>query len=72
MQIPRCRATVSEDTASGHWSDLGRPRQIRESQDCRASLDRTGEGARPYMVRDSPLLASQETGANYNTNPFRE
>ena len=25
VQLPRCRATVSEDIASGHWSDLGRP-----------------------------------------------
>jgi len=25
VKFPRCRATVSEDIAAGHWSDLGRP-----------------------------------------------
>ena len=25
MKIPRCRATVSEDIAAGHWGNLGRP-----------------------------------------------
>ena len=30
MKIPRCRATVSEDIAAGHWGNLGRP-------DCRKS-----------------------------------
>ena len=25
MRIPRCRATVSEEIAAGHWGNLGRP-----------------------------------------------
>ena len=65
MQIPRCRATVSEDTAAGHWSDLGRPGQTWSSRTSIAGL------AVLHGLRNS-LLASQETGANYNTNPFRE
>ncbi len=65
MKIPRCRATVSEDTAAGHWSDLGRPGERWSS---RMS---TAEPAVLHGLRNS-LLASQETGANYNTNPFRE
>jgi len=60
VKIPRCRATVSEDRASGHWSDPGSPEA--KGWTCGA----TGVLAR----RAQALLASQETGANLKHQPL--
>jgi hypothetical protein len=70
VEIPRCRATVSEDTASGHWSDLGRPGQERNS--------RVGEQCSPGQQRmavppcGTPYSRARRPARTSNTNPFRE
>jgi hypothetical protein len=59
VQIPRCRATVSEDMATGHWIQFREgPRQKLESV-----TSRRGEAPSTLWPTYS-LLVSQETGAN--------
>jgi hypothetical protein len=61
VQIPRCRATVSEEIAPGHWSFFsGKARG--KNWDC--------VGRAPSPANLSPLLASQETGANCQHQPL--
>ena len=38
MKIPRCRATVSEEIAAGHWGSPGRPVVFIGRQESRAAL----------------------------------
>jgi hypothetical protein len=62
VQIPRCRATVSEDIVPGHWSStLGRPGARI------LGMGLAGDGAPPDTIL---LLASQETGANCQHQPL--
>src|SRR5947199_8074645 len=64
VQIPRCRATVSEDIATGHWSvGSGKARGKNGLWVVNA-----GDGARDTQALS--LLASQETGANFNHQPL--
>ena len=55
VQIPRCRATVSEDIADVHW-------EYSSNED----LGRTHAEDGPTWS----LLASQETGANHTLKPL--
>ena len=63
MQFPRCRATVSENIAPGHWIFREGLRQSR----MRDGMDGRG---RPFLHDLSFLLASQETGANFIHKPL--
>jgi len=63
VQIPRCRATVSEDIAPGHWSSLSGKTRGK-------NLDSGVTGLSARQVSTLPLLASQETGANCQHQPL--
>jgi hypothetical protein len=49
VRIPRCRATVSEEIAAGHWGNPGRPVVFIGRQESRAALGRAGEDTCPYV-----------------------
>src|SRR4051812_10155761 len=55
VQIPRCRATVSEDIALGHWEFPGRPRTYPDVLHTHAT---------------HPYSRSQETGAIHRPQPL--
>jgi hypothetical protein len=56
VRIPRCRATVSEEIAAGHWGSPGRPVVFIGRPESRAELGRAGETPAPTWTGkiDSP------------------
>jgi hypothetical protein len=52
VQFPRCRATVSEEIAAGHWGNLGRPIAVIRHFTCltREPGDRREPSIQPFRV----------------------
>ena len=65
VQIPRCRATVSEDTATVHWAE-------RPGKDRSRNWIRIGFRARARVQDRNPYSRARRPARTANTNPFRE